>query len=80
MAQTINEKIVELNDRVKKAEDKIQSVVSAYELAITDLRNDLGKVITAQREEIIRLRLEIEAERQDRKSRRAKAIAQLKGE
>jgi len=76
----MNDKIVELNKRVEEVEKKMSSIVSSYEQAMTNLRNDLGNIIAEQREEIVKLRNDIETERQDRRNRRAKAIAQLKSE
>lgn len=78
MPQTLSDKIIELNEKLNKLELEMKSMSTAYELIIADIRSDFNRVFTEQRAEIVSLRNEMEAERQDGRNRRAKAIAQLK--
>lgn len=77
---TPSEKIIQLDSRVTKLEKQIEVMMLEHKKERRELRADLLRTLAEYRELLVNMKEEIEREKQDRRERRAKAIAQLKSE
>jgi len=77
---TPSEKIIQLDSRVTKLEKQIEVMMLENKKERRELRADLLRTLAEYRELLVNMKEEIEREKQDRRERRAKAIAQLKSE
>jgi len=77
---TPSEKIIQLDSRVTKLEKQIEVMMLEHKKEQRELRADLLRTLAEYRELLVNMKEEIEREKQDRRERRAKAIAQLKSE
>lgn len=73
-------KIEEALSIVTTLDTKMTKFISTEARAREALKSELLQIINEQREEIIRLRNEIEKAEEDRQNRRVKAIASMKSE
>lgn len=77
---TPSEKIIQLESRVTELEKQIEVMMLEHKKELRELRADLSRTLAEYRELLVNMKDEIEREKQDRRDRRAKAIAQLKSE
>jgi predicted phage gp36 major capsid-like protein len=77
---TPSEKIIQLESRVTELEKQIEVMMLENKKERRELRADLSRTLAEYRELLVNMKEEIEREKQDRRERRAKAIAQLKSE
>lgn len=77
---TPSEKIIQLETRVTELEKQIEVMILEHKKETQELRADLSRTLAEYRELLVNMKDEIEREKQDRRDRRAKAIAQLKSE
>lgn len=66
--------------KIEAVEKKLDNFIAENKQQHNILFNDLAQRLGEQREEIVRLRQELENERKAREERRAKAIQQFKSE